>query len=43
MSPDEKKIQERKIRLMKIAMVGALLFGLAVLRYLEQIAANTQP
>lgn len=43
MSPEEKEIQERKIRLMKIAMTIGVIWGYLVLALLYDIAINTMP
>ena len=40
MSPEEVKIQEKKILLMQIAMVGALFFGVLIILLLINISAS---
>lgn len=43
MTPDEKEIQEEKIRLMKIALCFGGAWALLVIALLAQIVQNTKP
>jgi hypothetical protein len=38
MTPDEKEMQEEKLRLMTVALAAAFLFGVAALALLSRIA-----
>lgn len=42
MKPDEKKMQEKKIRLMKLALVAGAVYGTIIVLLLETIAEHVQ-